>query len=115
MPSDPESVPELARMLRTLEGTIERRFTALENMLRGYVSAELHAMYERRTDERMAEYQKDLDAEVAARKSAIKDEATTRENAIADMRKTYRWVVAAVVIPGAAVVATIVAIIAGRL
>lgn len=104
MPSEPDSIPELARMFRSLEATFERRFTALETMLRGYVSAELHSMYERRMDERMADLQKDLE-----------DEINARQNAITDMRKTQRWVASAVIIPSVALIATVVAIVVGRL
>jgi hypothetical protein len=72
VPDGPESIGEVARLIRQLEAHIDRRFQSLEDRQRGFISIELHNAEKQGIDRRLEQLTEALGEERTARKEGIK-------------------------------------------
>lgn len=106
---------ELRRSLDKQAEDIRDGFAQLNARLDKLVSAETHSSDLRRVDDRLADLASDIAAEQSARVAALADERTARQEGDKAQQATLdrltaniRWVAAAIVLPIALFIATLV-------
>lgn len=117
MASDPESIGEVARLLREVQRNVDKRFDSVDSHLKNLVSAEVYKVDREHTDRRLQELTRALAdereqrikneaAESAARKADIQNEATLRKEAVNEnkartdnLRNGLKWVATAILLP----------------
>lgn len=96
MPGEPESLGEVARLLKSMNESFERRFDSLESRLDKLVSAEVHGLHVSHTDRRIQELSEALANERAARVQDLAREVAEREKAVTHVTmrldRTGTWV-----------------------
>lgn len=83
MPDGPESIGEVARLIKQLEQHIDRRFNSIEQRQDKLVSIELYDTDRRHVDRRFEQLAQAIADERQARVEDVADEAKEREKAAA--------------------------------
>lgn len=89
MPNEPESIGEIARLLKAFQAHTDRQFETMNTRLDRLVSAEVHQIHANNTDRRIDELRQLLADETAARIKADTAEESNRKEAAGNIR---RWV-----------------------
>jgi hypothetical protein len=109
MSNEPESLGEVARLVRALQNSSDKQFNAMNTRLDRLVSAEVYQIHVGAIDKRIDGLTQALADETAERKAAVTAEAGKRTEAARNTGTWIRGLLFAMLVPVGLWIATLVA------